>query len=831
MINQILKNLSKVSQKWCKIMKNKTKILFVLTFSILILGLVTPILNTMIANETNYKTYQDPEDPITKISAVEQYDMTVFPYAEYDAYTYGTPLGLFGDDVTGMYDLPFNFTFYDVNYTRIYIGSNGWLSFTETDLSAYICPGFPTPTYTNVIAPLWEDLVAEDNIFILATPDWVVIEYHDYYYLGGALAGTFSVFLAKTGEIIFLYEDVFQSDYAWIGLNYGYDTFYYNQYIENISSKTLFAILFTTGTWDYHDLMVDLYCEPNYILGDSAYVDAEVTNIGTYTETDIDFYLYLDGAIVDSLTIPSLLPGQSQFLTFDVSGLGEGYYNFTAYAVPVTGEATAVNNLVEKWCSVLDILSMSFIVVNVYDDVTMDPIPFVDIYMFDDMYNLLDSVQTDYGGFYNFTGLVVGIYHLDFLAMDYQSASYTITVTTDGEAHYLNALLQPIPDRTLTILTPTEGQTVSGGSVLVTFTADDTYDLSIIDIYVNSLYVTTIHYDQFYMINETFVPVFQNGTNLIEFFAYWGEGSESYDSVTINSIDVLPIFPVKPGDIYYLKATLLTSPEYMNYNFTFSNWISPFVINVTGHYKLYNDTHVLGEFYDWIAVNILNGYVPFDSGSMMGWQYQRFFAFSYFDCLATTGTLPSIGDKTTYGTWNDIFTITGSDYWNGVEIWVLEDVEGCVMYAEKSTQIITHFLYPAYVYMQMVYTSLDITDPIINSPADIVYILGDTGNVITWNANDLNPLTYTLYVDDVEITTDIWMSGIDIIIGVDGLSVGTYEYKIVVSDAGGNTVEDIVTVTVDPAVPELTYLYFAIFFSSLILVSYITKKLKKKFDR
>ena len=46
------------------------------------------------------------------------------------------------------------------------------------------------------------------------------------------------------------------------------------------------------------------------------------------------------------------------------------------------------------------------------------------------------------------------------------------------------------------------------------------------------------------------------------------------------------------------------------------------------------------------------------------------------------------------------------------------------------------------------------------------------------------------------IATKDWESGVDIVIDVDGLDMGTYNYTIVVFDATGNSVSDTVEVEV-----------------------------------
>lgn len=85
--------------------------------------------------------------------------------------------------------------------------------------------------------------------------------------------------------------------------------------------------------------------------------------------------------------------------------------------------------------------------------------------------------------------------------------------------------------------------------------------------------------------------------------------------------------------------------------------------------------------------------------------------------------------------------------------------------------------------------------PIINSPDDILYQLGTTGHEIVWEPSDIDPSSYTLYVDEAPVYSDIW-DGSDIIVGVDGLSVGTYNYTLEVQDSEGNRIADAVWVEV-----------------------------------
>lgn len=89
----------------------------------------------------------------------------------------------------------------------------------------------------------------------------------------------------------------------------------------------------------------------------------------------------------------------------------------------------------------------------------------------------------------------------------------------------------------------------------------------------------------------------------------------------------------------------------------------------------------------------------------------------------------------------------------------------------------------------------------ISSPSDIVYAVGSTGNNITWIPTDGNPNTYEIYLNDVWNSSEIWASGIPIVLGIDGLPIGIYKFNITISDSSGNLLSDVVMVDVVDGTP------------------------------
>ncbi len=90
---------------------------------------------------------------------------------------------------------------------------------------------------------------------------------------------------------------------------------------------------------------------------------------------------------------------------------------------------------------------------------------------------------------------------------------------------------------------------------------------------------------------------------------------------------------------------------------------------------------------------------------------------------------------------------------------------------------------------------IDLTAPMINNPSDVEFTVGETGHEIIWSVSDLHPLEYMIYRDGVLLTNDTWSSG-SISISLDGLSIGTYNYTLLILDVGGNIASDQVDVIV-----------------------------------
>ena len=90
------------------------------------------------------------------------------------------------------------------------------------------------------------------------------------------------------------------------------------------------------------------------------------------------------------------------------------------------------------------------------------------------------------------------------------------------------------------------------------------------------------------------------------------------------------------------------------------------------------------------------------------------------------------------------------------------------------------------------------TAPTTDHPDDITYVEGHEGNNITWHASDDYPDRYEIYVDGALLRSGTWNLTSEAIVAiVDGLTLGEYNYTLVVYDVRGNSASDEVMVTVE----------------------------------
>ncbi len=108
-------------------------------------------------------------------------------------------------------------------------------------------------------------------------------------------------------------------------------------------------LLYNAITWSQyqkleHELTVSLDA-PTYLQpGENALLNATVSNMGLSNETEVELYLTIDDAVVNSTVISEFPAGESCNITYEWTPTLQRIYNITAYAPPLAGEETAINN-------------------------------------------------------------------------------------------------------------------------------------------------------------------------------------------------------------------------------------------------------------------------------------------------------------------------------------------------------------------------------------------------------------------------------------------------------------------------------------------------------
>lgn len=94
----------------------------------------------------------------------------------------------------------------------------------------------------------------------------------------------------------------------------------------------------------------------------------------------------------------------------------------------------------------------------------------------------------------------------------------------------------------------------------------------------------------------------------------------------------------------------------------------------------------------------------------------------------------------------------------------------------------------------------DGTNPYIIHPAITQFEALHTGESITWNVSDLHPIAYEVYRNQSLIDSGEW-DGSDIVVPLDNLEVGLYNFTLVVFDIDGNQAKDEIHVSAIDTTP------------------------------
>jgi hypothetical protein len=125
-------------------------------------------------------------------------------------------------------------------------------------------------------------------------------------------------------------------------------------------------------------------------------------------------------------------------------------------------------------------------------------------------------------------------------------------------------------------------------------------------------------------------------------------------------------------------------------------------------------------------------------------------------------------------------------------------------------------------------TVVDTTDPILNKPDHVILNVGDEAN-ITWIAVDLYPESYHVLMNGTEFASGLWNStGEEIVIDLESLEPGVYEFMILVSDSYGNEATDVVLVVVLPSAFQMDISTLIIIFGGISVIVIVIVIIRSK---
>ncbi|MFX0011153.1 MAG: CARDB domain-containing protein, partial [Candidatus Hermodarchaeota archaeon] len=262
----------------------------------------------------------------------------------------GTRLNLVNDDFSYQ-SLGFVFPFYDSAFDSVFISENGLLGFwgMSTSGSANNQP-FPISggqqIYNFLIAPFWDDINTiffGGEIFVKSFGDHWVASWIDVHHRDGPPIASFQVVLYQSGDIIFNYHDIIYINGGYTcGLNYGLNPNFYNSYQGLNPLMDHFSIRFPHI--QVHDISVDLDIPSLPEIGNVYNIEATVSNVGSFDESNVLLQLYLDNDMVQDLQVPTLVQGASETLMFPWTPTDFRTYEFRAYAPPVAEETYIDDN-------------------------------------------------------------------------------------------------------------------------------------------------------------------------------------------------------------------------------------------------------------------------------------------------------------------------------------------------------------------------------------------------------------------------------------------------------------------------------------------------------
>jgi hypothetical protein len=179
-----------------------------------------PIFVNVPCADTTYtaKSSNDPDGPAFQWVDITSAGIAIPSFAWYNPYVEDH---IIDDGTAGKFYLRFDFPYYDTTYGQIYIGANGAVSFTDSNVNVggyYVPVSIPNPPFTTFVSPFWNDLNFDatdgghGTVYYYRSPayDSFVVEFYQAGNFNDPndTLTTFEVILTDNGNITFQYLNV-----------------------------------------------------------------------------------------------------------------------------------------------------------------------------------------------------------------------------------------------------------------------------------------------------------------------------------------------------------------------------------------------------------------------------------------------------------------------------------------------------------------------------------------------------------------------------------------------------------------------------------------------
>lgn len=189
------------------------------------------------------------------VQSMDNYTTSATSYEWVEGVTGGKDLKLYDDDYSTEH-LPFNFRFYNNSYSKIFVSSNGWVTFDGTNQYPGMIPGGETlpvsGEWFEAIFPLGDDwnpyTGGEVYVKNLTSPNRYVITWYQVPHFPSSGNNTFQAVLYQSGEIRFNYDVVDNPSFPVIGVNKG-DGVFGTDYGTTPANETSIILTPQNPTW------------------------------------------------------------------------------------------------------------------------------------------------------------------------------------------------------------------------------------------------------------------------------------------------------------------------------------------------------------------------------------------------------------------------------------------------------------------------------------------------------------------------------------------------------------------------------------------------------